>query len=365
MKLIVDSHLDLAWNAMLMNRDLSVELAELNQREAGIHDTPYRGNATTVLPEMRRGSVCCCLGTLVAGASSRGGATRFTFASVDIANSFACGQLNYYHQLENRNEVRILSTSRDLASHVANWEKANNNQRARLPVGIIVAFEGCDSITTPQEAESWFNHGVRCASLVHYGEGRYAGGTGTNEPLTPLGRELLAEFSRLGILLDVTHLSDQAFEDVLDFHAGPIFASHQNCRALVPRPRQFTDEQIVEVIDRGGVIGVACDNWMLSPHWPAQNVAGVRPDRSNVPVDTLADHIDHICQLAGNANHAAIGSDLDGGFGTEQAPWGIDSIADLQKLDTILQHRGYSDDEVALVLGRNWISFFQKYLPSS
>lgn len=360
MKLIIDSHLDLAWNALLLNRDLLLPLSELNKREQHCADYPGRAQATTVLPEMRAGNVCCCLGTLVAGASSVGGAARFTFSSVDIANSIAFGQLNYYERLLTRGEVRLLTTATELADHVANWEQPS---RAELPVGIILAFEGCDAITSPAEAETWFARGVRCASLAHYGAGRYAGGTGTDAPLEPLGRELLAEFERLGMLLDVTHLSDQAFDQVLETFHGPMFASHQNCRSLVPRPRQFTDEQLQAVIDRDGVIGVACDNWMLSSEWPAQATDGPRPPRERVPMSTLADHIDHICQLAGNAEHAAIGSDLDGGFGSEQAPHGLDSIADLQKLDTILTQRGYSADDVALVLSGNWVRFFQKNLP--
>lgn len=362
MNLIVDSHLDLAWNALVMNRDLTRPLADLNASEAGSTDAPFRGRATTVLPEMRAGNVGLCLGTLVAGASSRGGAARFTFSSVEIANSYAVGQLNYYERLAAGGEVRLICTGRDVAQHVAEWDKHSNDDRAKLPVGLIIAFEGCDSVTSPAEASLWFDRGVRCASLVHFGHGRYSGGTGTDAPLSAEGRELLAEIARLGIILDLTHLSDVAFSQVIDAFGGSVFASHQNCRALVPRGRQFTDDQLQAVISRGGVIGVACDNWMLSPDWPAQG-AGPIPPRSSVPISSLADHIDHICQLAGSARHAAIGSDLDGGFGSEQSPDGLDSIADLQKLDAILAARGYSSGDVALILGRNWIRFFEQHLP--
>lgn len=364
MKLIVDSHLDLAWNALVMNRDLSRSLVDLNASEADSRDAPFRGRATTVLPEMRAGNVCMCLGTLVAGASSKGGAARFTFSAVEIANSFAVGQLNYYERLADRGQVRLIRTRKELTAHIAEWERDNDTRRAKLPVGIIVAFEGCDSITTPSEAALWYERGVRCASLVHYGYGRYAGGTGTTAQLEPAGRELLAEFDRLGMILDLTHLSDRAFFEVIDAFRGPVLASHQNCRALVPRERQFTDEQLRIAIDRGGVIGVACDNWMLSPTWPAQNSGAAPPARETIPISALADHIDHICQLAGSPHHAAIGSDLDGGFGAEQSPHGLDAIADLQKLDEILTTRGYSPSDVALVLGGNWIRFFHEHLPA-
>ncbi len=215
-----------------MDRDLSQNLVALNASEAQCTDVPGRGRATTTIPEMRAGNVCLCLGTLVAGASSKGGAARFTFSAVDIANSFAMGQLNYYERLMARGEVRLIRTRGDLEDHIANWKRNNNEQRSELPIGVIVAFEGCDSVSSPMEADVWYARGVRCASLVHYGHGRYAGGTGTNDPLTPSGRELLLQFKRLGVILDLTHLSDQAFGEVAGVFDGPIFASHQNCRAL-------------------------------------------------------------------------------------------------------------------------------------
>lgn len=364
MKLIADSHLDLAWNALQMNRDLTLPLHDLNLREAASHDAPGRGRATVTLPEMRAGNVHFCLGTLVAGASSEGGAQRFNFSGVDIANSLALAQWNYYQRLADRGEIRLIFTSGDLLEHTASWEGADEQQRSRLPVGVIVAFEGCDAITTPAEADLWYQRGIRCASLVHYGEGRYSGGTGTDSPLTELGRELLAQFERLGIVLDVTHLSDRAFLEVADAYSGPLFASHQNCRALVPGSRQFADSQLQEVIKRGGVIGVACDAWMLSPDWPTQASGRPRPPRNAVPMTTLADHIDHICQLAGTVLHAALGSDLDGGFGSEQTPYGLDSIADLQRLDDILADRGYSESDIELIFTRNWTRFFQQHLPA-
>jgi membrane dipeptidase len=361
MKLIIDSHLDLAWNALILNRDLTRQRSDLNASEATSTDGPFRGHATTVFPEMRVGNIGICVGTLVAGASSAGGAARFTFSAVEIANSIALGQMNYYDRLADRGEVRMIRSRQDLVSHAADW--AGMSGRDTLPVGIIVAFEGCDSVTSPSEAELWFKRGVRCASLVHYGSGRYAGGTGTEEPLHLQGRELLTEFQRLGIVLDVTHLSDTAFWQVVDAYRGPLFASHQNCRALVNRQRQFTDEQLKVIINRGGVIGSACDNWMLSPAWPASGSDEPSPARENVPISAVADHIDHVCQLAGNTRHAAIGSDLDGGFGTEQSPWGLDSIADLQKLDGILAERGYSSDDILQIFSGNWLRFFGQHLP--
>jgi membrane dipeptidase len=114
------------------------------------------------------------------------------------------------------------------------------------------------------------------------------------------------------------------------------------------------------LIERNAVIGAALDSWMLCRSgW----VRGQTP-REAVTLCDVADHVDHICQLAGNAMHVGIGSDLDGGFGTEQTPLEIDTIADLQKLQPILKARGYSDDDVAGIFYGNWLRFFSEALPA-
>jgi membrane dipeptidase len=165
-----------------------------------------------------------------------------------------------------------------------------------------------------------------------------------------MGVELLAEMKRLGIILDLTHLSDQAFWEAMDCFDGQVLASHNNCRALVPHQRQFSDQQLRAIIERGGVVGAAFDNWMIRPGWAhgAQN-------NGPVHLSDVVDHIDHICQLAGNSRHAAIGSDLDGGFGREQSPADLDTIADLQKIADILRERGYAEEDVTAIMHGNWL----------
>jgi membrane dipeptidase len=160
------------------------------------------------------------------------------------------------------------------------------------------------------------------------------------------------------MILDATHLSDASFFEALDRFDGPVLASHNNCRELVPDGRQFSDEQIRLLIDRGAVIGAALDAWMLYPGW----IRG-RTARDVVTLDAVVDHIDRVCQLAGNARHAAIGSDLDGGFGTEQAPVGLDRISDLQKLDGMLAARGYPPADIDAIFHGNWLRFFREHLP--
>ena len=176
--------------------------------------------------------------------------------------------------------------------------------------------------------------------------------------MTANGPALLKEMDKIGMILDVTHLADQAFWQALDIFTGPIMASHNNCRTLVPGERQFDDAQLKAIIARAGVIGAALDAWMLYPGW----IKGeTQPEV--VSLEAVADNIDHVCQLAGNVNHAAIGSDLDGGYGTEQTPHDLDTIADLQKIADLLRIRGYAEEDVAAVLHGNWLRFFRAAWP--
>jgi membrane dipeptidase len=162
---------------------------------------------------------------------------------------------------------------------------------------------------------------------------------------------------RVGMILDVTHLSDQCFDEALEIYTGPVLASHHNCRALVPNQRQLTDEQIKKLISRGAVIGAAFDTWMLHPGW----VRGeTNPKEAGVSMEKVVDHIDRVCQLAGNCRHAALGTDLDGGFGREQSPYDLDTIADLQRMPALLKKRGYSDADVEAISHGNWVRFFRE-----
>ena len=364
MKWLIDGHLDLAWNALGWNRDITLELDDLNRLEAKLADHPARGRATTTLPEMRRGGVAVCQATLLSRAKTVSRWDEFAqgpprsnldWYTQEIASAVARGQLSYYELLERRGLLRRIRTRADLDDHWERWEA----DPAATPLGFILAMEGADPIVEPSQAEEWWELGLRSANLAHYGASRYAVGTGEEGPLTAAGRDLLREFERLGIILDMTHLSDEGFFQAIDAFSGPVLASHNNCRALVPAQRQFSDEQIRLLIGRGAVIGVALDAWMLHPGWVRGETLG-----DVVPLEALVDHIDHLCQLAGNVHHVAIGSDLDGGFGTEQTPRGLDRISDLQKLDAMLAARGYPDEAISAVFHGNWLRFFREHLPA-
>jgi membrane dipeptidase len=346
---IIDSHLDLSMNALLMNRDLTKTVEQIRQREVGMPE-PGRALGTVTLPAMRDGSVGLCLGTVIARVKEKpGGTARLDYASPEIAYAMAQGQLAYYRMLARQGELRLISNLTELDAHVADWQTPTESS-AQKPIGLVLAMEGADCIVTPDQTEAWWNDGLRVISLSHYGVGRYAYGTETEGGVTPLGRELLKEMGRLGIILDVTHLADQAFWEVLSLFPGPIMASHNNCRSLVPGQRQFSDEQIKAIVARNGVIGVAMDAWMLYPSW----IRG-KTQNSVVSMENVADHVEHICQLAGNADHVAIGTDLDGGYGYEQTPNDLHSIADLSKLLHILERRGFTQSQVENVANGNWL----------
>ncbi len=359
---IIDAHLDLAWNAISFNRDLTLPVDEVRLAESALDDHPARRGGTVTLPELRRAGVAVCVATLLARAGSapanpsrRGLRTDLDYASSSIAHAVAQGQLSYYRLLESQGLVSVIQDRSGLQEHWDRWRSKPDS----TPTGILVGMEGTDPIVAPDQVEQWWRSGLRVAGLVHYGHGRYACGTGADGPLTVAGRELLVHFKRLGIALDATHLCDRSLDEALDLFDGSIFASHHNCRALVPGERQLADRHILELICRGGVIGTALDAWMLYPGW----VRGVT-DRQVVGLAAVADHIDHVCQLAGDASHAAIGSDLDGGFGIEQCPRELDTIADLGKIAGILAARGYSDSNLDSVFHGNWLRFFLDALPA-
>ena len=347
--LLIDGHLDLAMNALILNRDLSKSVYEIRRQEAGMTDKG-RGMGTVAFPEMRKGEVGVCLATVIARIARKGNPLT-GYNSPEIAYAMAQGQLAYYRILESQGVVRIIKDRETLNAHVEDWL---NEPRGDAPFGFILSMEGADPIINPEQLKSWWEDGLRVVSLSHYGVSTYAHGTGTRGGLTPLGRKLLEEMHSIGMILDVTHLSEESFWEALDIFPGPIIASHNNCRALVPGDRQFSDEQIQALIKRDAVIGVALDAWMLYPGW----VKGKTPN-TVVDLQSVADQIDHICRLAGNCRHAAIGSDLDGGYGKEQCPHDLDTIADLQKIPILLEKRGYSEEDIKLIMHGNWLRLFR------
>ena len=351
--LIFDAHLDLSMNALEWNRDLTRPIREVRSREEGRTDKVDRARGTVTLPEMRRGQVGLCVATLIARAVEPGNPLP-GWHSPQIAWAQTQGQLAWYRAMEEAGELAPIVDRVGLTRHVALWQ---NDPPPNAAIGYVLSLEGADSLLTPAHLERAYAQGLRALGPAHYGAGRYAPGTHASGGLTAAGRELLVEMERLGVILDATHLCDESFCEALDLFHGPVWASHNNCRALVPDDRQFSDEQIKTLIARGAVIGGALDAWMLAPGWQRGKTT---PQEAGVRLTHVIDHMDHICQLAGNARHVGLGTDLDGGFGREQCPHDLDTIADLARLPDLLRERGYEEQDVRGVMHGNWIRFLEE-----
>jgi membrane dipeptidase len=354
--LIFDAHLDLALNAIEWNRDLTQPLAEIRQREAALRDKPDRGKGTVCLPEMRRAGIAVCVATQLARLEHDAYSPVFGWRSPAQAWAMTQAQLAWYRAMEEAGEMIALRDAAMLDAHLERWRTTDDPQAARLPVGYVRSLEGADSLITLQHLERAAADELRAIGPAHYGPGVYAQGTSTEGPLPARGIELLRAADELGLILDVTHLSDACFWQALELFHGPVWASHHNARALVPHQRQLSDDMFSALVQRGAVVGVALDAWMITPGWERGKTT---PESANLHLDQLVEHIDHYCQLAGSARHVGIGSDLDGAFGTEQTPLDVNSIADLQRLPALLQTRGYSRADIEGVMSGNFIRFLR------
>lgn len=344
---LFDAHLDLSMNAVEWNRDLTRPLAQVRRDEAHRTDKPDRGRGTVTLPELRRAGISACVATLIARVEMNAWSPVAGWRSQAQAWAITEAQLAWYHAMEEAGEMRCIRTRGDLD----------------LPsdaIGYVLSLEGADSLITLAHLERRYAAGLRAIGPAHYGPGIYANGTDATGGFAEKGRELLREIDRLGLILDATHLCDDCFWQALDAFTGPVWASHHNSRTLVPHNRQLSDEMFRALIQRGAVVGVALDAWMLVPGWERGKTT---PQSSGVTLAHVANHIDHFCQLAGNAQHVGIGSDLDGAFGTEQTPQDLDSIADLQKLTAILAARGYRESDIASIFAGNFLRFLREALP--
>jgi membrane dipeptidase len=352
--LIIDAHLDLSMNAIDWNRDLRRPLSEIRDREKGMKDKPDRGGGVVSIPELRKGNIGLVVATQIARSVTRDNPLP-GWHSPEQAWAQTQAQLAWYRAMEAEGEMIQITNLDSLERHVMDWKDAK--LKDQKPIGYILSLEGADSLITLKNLETAYLHGLRAVGPAHYGPGRYANGTDSSGPMNKKGLELLKEMEKLNIILDATHLCDDAFWQALDFFQGPVWASHNNCRALVNHNRQYSDEQIRALIDREAVIGGAMDAWMMVPGWVRGKST---PLEMNCNLEKLIDHLDHICQLAGNTLHIGIGSDLDGAFGKEQCPIDIETIADEQKIPSLLKNRGYSDNDVFNIMHGNWLRFLRR-----
>lgn len=358
-KFLIDGHLDLAMNAIEWNRDLTLPLEDIREREMNMSDKPDRGKGTVCLPELRKGNIGLVVATQLARVSPKGSALA-GWRSPQQAWAMTQAQLAWYREMEALNEMVQITDGEGLERHLQLWDNSEipNHQK---PIGYILSLEGADSLVDVSYLHKACSYGLKAINLSHFGPGRYAPGTKNQGSITPLGFELIKEMNSLvgsthQLILDVTHLTDKGFDQALDTYQGPVWASHHNVRKIVPNQRQLSDEQIKRLIERGAIIGGMLDCWAMDIRF-IDTISD--PWQLNITLENLIDHWDHICQIAGNSDHIAIGSDLDGIFGTEQSPWDMNSIADLQKYESLLSQRGYSSDDIDKIFHKNWLRFIR------
>jgi membrane dipeptidase len=351
--MIIDAHLDLAMNAMEWNRDLRMPVSNIRDWEKSLKDKPDRGKGTVSLPALREGNIGLVVATQIARFAPPGNAFP-GWNSPEQAWAQTQAQLAWYQAMEAEGEMVQITHRRALEIHLAQWN--DGSPAEQKPLGFILSLEGADSLIDLSYLEKAWEYGLRAVGPAHYGPGRYANGTDATGKMNQQGLGLLKEMERLNIILDATHLCDDAFWQAMDFFHGAVWASHHNCRSLVDHNRQFSDDQFKALIERGAVIGAAFDAWMIVPDWIRGNST---PKEMQCNLEKIIDHIDHICQLAGNSLHVGIGTDLDGGFGKEQCPYDLETIADLNYFPSLLRMRGYTDNDIDNIMSENWLRFLR------
>ena len=347
--IIVDAHLDIAWNKFALNRDFLKSVMEKRARE-GAHPAHGEGSALVGLPDLIAGNVRVVFATtFVAQAQPGRKEWGRTYSTPQEAHDQAMEQVAYYAMLAMDSRVSLITTRGDLDRVLASPEPQ---------VGLVTLMEGADPIVAPAQTPNWFEAGVRIVGPA-WSQTRYSGGTRAPGPLTDLGRALMPQLERAGMILDISHMAEQSFFDALGLFGGAVIASHSNCRVFAGADpdRHLSDEMIRAIIARDGVIGTVLYGGFIKAGWDKS----ARKDTL-----TLADavrHAQHICDLAGDARHVGIGSDFDGGFGMESTPREIDTIADLQKLGDALSAASFDDADIANILGGNWIRLLRRALP--
>lgn len=353
---LIDTHLDISTNAIEWNRDYRQSVAAIRESEKDMTDKIDRGRGTVSLPELRKGNIGLVVATQLARFNqNNGNLPGAGWNSPHQAWAMSQAQRAWYQAMEDEGEMVLIHNRASLEKHITLWFDTSI-PLSKKPIGYILSLEGADSLVNLSYLEKAYRYGLRALGPAHYSTGRYAPGTGMTEGLTPLGKDLLKEMDKLNMILDITHLTDKGFSQAMALYQGAVWASHHNCRALAPHQRQLSDEQIKQLIERKAIIGGCFDAWMMKPNF-TQRVSN--PAQFGITIETIIDHFDHICQIAGNSLHCAIGSDLDGTYGTEQSPADLDTIADLQKLTGLLSKRGYAEGDIENIFYKNGLRFLR------
>ena len=362
--LIVDAHQDLAWNMLTFGRDYTQSVAETRQREKGSYIIENNGDTTLSWQEYQRGRVALVFATLFA-APLRTKVNAWetqSYETADQAYRIYQGQIDRYNQLFDSHPDKFtpIRFTRELDSLLGKWNLPDSAHPNGRPTGLVSLMEGADCVRDIGELDEWWERGVRIIGPAWMST-RYCGGTREPGPLTKDGYALLAAMAERGFALDLSHMDWEAACQALDCYEGTIIASHANPLKMIKNGtsnRFLTDEIIDGILEHDGIIGIVPFNRFLIQSWKNSD------PREDCPLDMVAAHIDYICQRAGDALHVGFGSDFDGGFGLQQIPAELDTIADLQKVAPLLAARGYNENDITAIFGENWINLLRRTLPA-
>ena len=319
--MIVDAHLDIGWNAIAGGRGFLEAAA------------PGYVISRSALARAGVGLVFATLYTAPARAT-RAMRTRFVYENAHEAHIMALAQVNYYRSCG----LQLIHTKAELRAYVSGWRRGQ--------VAAVILMEGADPVETPSQLGAWIDRGVRVIGPA-WGATRYSGGTGAPGGLTDLGVQLLKAMRRKRVILDLSHMADQAVAEAFAVWRGPIIASHSNARAIVPGDRQITDATAAEVARRGGMLGISFYQHHLRKSGRAS-------------LDDVVRHIVHLSRAAGGPEHVGLGTDLDGGFDSRYAP--VTDLLELRDLPARLR-KHFSRAQIEGVMGASWIEFLRRALP--
>lgn len=352
--IIVDAHEDLAYNVLADGRDYLRSAYETRAEEQGSPIPDLNGQCMLGLPEWLQGNVAVIFSTLFTMPRHAAKAGEMSYPNPEGAYQQALAQLNIYRQwaTDRQSPLTLITHRHHLEQVLASWVAP----AAAGQVGLVLLMENADPIRRPADVSWWYDQGVRLIGPA-WDDNRYTSSSRGSGGLTPFGHELLAVMAQHNLILDLSHMSDQACQEALQTYPGPIIASHSNPRHLVPKDRMLPNDIIEGIVNREGIVGIMPANWALQVDW--QRGSG----KDNVTLDDVVNAIDVVCQIAGDAFHVGLGTDFDGGFGAEAAPAELDTIADLPRLAEALARRGYREEHVTAVMSDNWLRLLRQTLP--
>lgn len=342
--LIIDGHIDLAYNAVVLNRALHLPVSEIRQEEFTNASRSQKFDTCTVsFPALLSGKIAIVGGSIFVEPYMKSHPARnHGYRNQQEARQLALRQLDYYNRVEDEHDfIRLIRQTDDINSVLESWEGDSPQ------IGIVMMMEGAEPIDNPDLLEWWLEQGVRGIGLTWSVGTRYAGGNAAPGPLTDEGVALLNAMEEYQILLDISHMWVDAAYQALDLYNGPVVATHANPRHFADSPRQLPDKIIHLIAEHGGLVGIAAYAPMLKDTW--------RISDPLLPLSCMVNAIDYVCQQTGSADYVAIGSDLDGGFGRESTLAELETIADLRKIATELKLRGYSDRDIDAIMYKNWM----------